>query len=174
MIDLRNKKDIDIFFMNQALEEAKKAFNQEEVPIGAVLVKDHEVIARAHNSVETFKDATMHAELLCIRKGSLYLQNWRLLNTTLYVTLEPCSMCLGALLLARVTRIVWGASDIRHGACGSWVNLLELKHPTHSLEIEKGVLEPQCALLLKDFFRLRRVKHEKSRADGEGFSSLIG
>lgn len=155
---LQHDAVVDVHFMNMALDEAHKAFAAQEVPVGAVLIKEGEVIARAHNRVEQLQDATAHAEILCIRLAGEQGENWRLLETTLYVTLEPCSMCLGALFLARVKRVVWGAKDLRHGACGSWVNLMTAKHPTHQLEVLGGVLEHEASDLMKQFFKLRRVE----------------
>ncbi|MEX1012725.1 MAG: tRNA adenosine(34) deaminase TadA [Waddliaceae bacterium] len=149
-------KTDDERFMLEALKEAWKAYQTKEVPVGAVLVKGGHVIARGYNQVEMLKDATAHAEMLCLTVGQAAEENWRLLETTLYCTIEPCSMCAGAILLTRVPRIVWGAPDIRHGAGGSWVNLFEKKHPTHSVEITQGVLEGLAAELLQDFFRKRR------------------
>ena len=168
MILLQKQVEWDHFFMKIALEEAKKAFKKQEVPVGAVLVKENTILSVTHNQVEELQDAMAHAEILCLKEGSRLLNNWRLLGTTLYVTLEPCSMCLGAILLSRVTRIVWGARDKRHGACGSWVNLLEVKHPTHSVEVEAEVMEEECSLLLKEFFKLRRIENsEKKRSCSE-------
>lgn len=146
----------DIYFMGEALKEAKKAFKEGEVPVGAVLVFEDRVIARGHNQVELLKDATAHAEMLCIGAGAQALDNWRLLNTTLYCTIEPCVMCGGALLLSRIKRLVWGAPDIRHGANGSWMDLFAYKHPTHQIEIQSGVLEEECGIILQEFFRKRR------------------
>jgi len=143
-------------FMLEALKEAWKAFRAEEVPIGAVLVKNGKVIARGSNQVEMLKDATAHAEMLCITAGESALENWRLAETTLYCTIEPCSMCAGAMLLARIPQLVWGAPDIRHGANGSWVNLFEKQHPMHTITIRSGVLAEYSATLLRDFFQLRR------------------
>jgi tRNA(adenine34) deaminase len=143
-------------FMLEALKEAWKAFNADEVPVGAVLVQKGQVIARGHNQVEMLKDATAHAEILCITAGSSALNNWRLADTTLYCTIEPCTMCAGAMLLSRVPRLVWGAPDIRHGAGGSWVDLFTKKHPTHEVAVENGVLADYAAGLLRDFFRKRR------------------
>ncbi len=148
--------EIDEHFMREALKEARKAFRAEEVPVGAVLVFDGKVIARGHNQVELLKDATAHAEMLCIGSGAQALDNWRLLNTTLYCTIEPCVMCAGALLLSRVKRLVWGAPDVRHGANGSWFDLFAMKHPTHNIEIISGVLEEECGAILQEFFRMRR------------------
>ncbi|OGN72120.1 MAG: tRNA-specific adenosine deaminase [Chlamydiae bacterium RIFCSPLOWO2_12_FULL_49_12] len=146
----------DIFFINEALIEAKKAYECKEVPVGAVLVFEEKVIARAHNLVEAKQDAAEHAELVCLKKGSVYFNNWRLLKTTLYCTLEPCAMCAGALLLHRVERLVWGAPDPRQGAHGSWVDLLGIPHPFHTLAVSSGILEQESKTLLKSFFQSRR------------------
>lgn len=143
-------------FMLEALKEAWKAFKAEEVPVGAVLVKDHKIISRGYNQVEMLKDATAHAEMLCITAGESAMENWRLLDTTLYCTIEPCCMCAGAMLLSRIKTLVWGAPDIRHGANGSWINVLEEKHPMHKIEVRKGVFQEPCGALLKDFFRQQR------------------
>jgi tRNA(adenine34) deaminase len=153
----------DEYFMELALELALEAFKKNEVPVGAVLVKEGVVIAASHNQVEANGDATSHAEVLCIKKASQALSNWRLLETTLYVTLEPCAMCLGAILLSRVKRVVYAAEDFRHGACGSWVNLLEKKHPIHNIEITKGILKERSAALLSGFFKIRREKKNEKR-----------
>lgn len=148
-------------FMLEALKEAWKAFQADEVPIGAVLVKDRHVIARGYNQVEMLQDATAHAEMLCMTAGESALQNWRLAGTTLYCTVEPCSMCAGAMLLTRVPTLVWGAPDLRHGANGSWINLFEKTHPTHAIQIRSGVLKEPCSLLLKDFFQMQRKRNQK-------------
>ncbi len=159
-------KDDDERFMLEALKQAWKAFEADEVPVGAVLVKEGKVIARGYNQVEMLKDATAHAEMLCITAGETALENWRLLDTTLYCTIEPCSMCAGAMLLSRVPTLVWGAPDIRHGANGSWVDLFAQKHPMHTTAIRKGVLQNEAAFLLKEFFaKQRRVKGERQVAD---------
>lgn len=147
-------------FMAEALKQAWKAFQAGEVPVGAVLVKEGHVIARGYNQVEMLKDATAHAEMLCITVGEAAVDNWRLAGTTLYCTIEPCSMCAGAMLLSRVPRLVWGAPDIRHGANGSWVDLFANPHPTHAMTIVKGVLQEQAAFLMKTFFQKRRETHE--------------
>lgn len=148
----------DNYFMREALKEAHKAYKAEEVPIGAVLVLNNKVIARGHNQVELLKDATAHAEMLCIGSGAVALENWRLLQTTLYCTIEPCVMCAGALFLSRVKRLVWGGPDLRHGANGSFVDLFALKHPTHQIEVTSKVLFEECTSLMQDFFRERRNK----------------
>ncbi|MBS0622007.1 MAG: nucleoside deaminase [Verrucomicrobia bacterium] len=142
--------------MTWALKEAEKAYLAGEVPVGAVLVRDGSIIARGYNQVEMLKDATAHAEMICLTSGSVACDNWRLLDTTLYCTMEPCSMCLGAMLLARIKKLVWGAPDLRHGANGSWVDLLAQKHPTHTIEVVRGVEEAACADLMRRFFQERR------------------
>lgn len=143
-------------FMKEALKEAWKAYMKKEVPVGAVLVKEGRIIARGHNQVEMLSDATAHAEMLCLTAGEGALGNWRLAETILYCTIEPCSMCAGAILLTRVPVVVWGAPDIRHGANGSWVDLFDKPHPTHQVEIRSKVFEEQCAWLMRTFFRERR------------------
>lgn len=151
----------DVEMMGEALLEAKKSFEKEEVPVGAVLVQDQKIIARAHNQMEKLKDPSAHAEVLAIRKGAQCLGDWRLLETTLYTTLEPCLMCAGALLLARVDRIVWGAPDLRHGAHGSYINVFKTPHPTHTPQIEGGLLKDESATLMREFFKIQRKKNEK-------------
>lgn len=146
----------DLFFMNEALIEAQKAFDSGEVPVGAVLVYQNEVIARASNQVETLVDATSHAEVLCIRKGSEVLGNWRLAGCTLYTTLEPCPMCAGALISSRVDRVVWGAPDVRQGAGGSLITLLGPTHPIHTVQVASGVRAEEASQLMKSFFQGRR------------------
>jgi tRNA(adenine34) deaminase len=149
-------------FMREALSEAEIAFAQGEVPIGAVLVHQNRVIARAHNLVETLSDATAHAEMLCLKRGAEILGNWRLLETTLYCTLEPCPMCAGAMIHSRVKRLVWGAPDLRCGAHGSWVNLLDTEHPIHQLQVTRDVLGQESGELMKTFFKVRRGKENGS------------
>lgn len=150
--------------MKLALEEAKAAFEKEEVPVGAVLTHGEDILARAHNSMESKGDPTAHAEMLCIRKGADVLGDWRLLDATLYTTLEPCAMCGGAMLLSRLMRVVWAAPDLRHGAHGSWVDLFEKKHPTHQLEIVGGLYQDEAAKLMRLFFKRQRTKHEEDKA----------
>lgn len=145
-------------FMLEALKEAEKAYRAEEVPVGAVIVHKGRIIARGHNQVEMLKDATAHAEMLAITAATTAIEDWRLLKTTLYCTVEPCSMCAGAMFLSRVERLVWGAPDLRHGANGSWVDLLSLKHPTHNIEVTGHLLEEPAAYLLQHFFQERRAK----------------
>ena len=162
-------------FMFEALKEAWKAFKADEVPVGAVLVKDKQVIARGYNQVEMLKDATAHAEMLCLTAGEVALDNWRLAETTLYCTIEPCSMCAGAMLLTRVPVLVWGAPDVRHGANGSWVDLFKSTHPTHATQVRTGVLADYCAQILKDFFQMQRArKGNKKRANDEASGLMLG
>jgi tRNA(adenine34) deaminase len=149
----------DEFFMREALKEAKRAFDLDEVPIGAVLVLDDRVIARGHNQVELLQDATAHAEMICLTAGASAIGNWRLLTATLYCTLEPCCMCAGAMLGSRVKKLVWAAPDIRMGANGSWINLFKEKHPMHEIEVVSGVLQAEAADLMKVFFQKQRLKN---------------
>ncbi len=142
--------------MCEALKEAWKAFQAKEVPVGAVLVFQGRIIARGYNQVEMLRDATAHAEMLCLTAAEGALESWRLKDTTLYCTLEPCCMCAGALFLTRVPHLVWGAPDVRHGANGSWIDVFEKQHPTHVLSIRSGILQEYCAALMKDFFQARR------------------
>lgn len=155
-----NQEAIDQRFLGEAYKEAKKAFEKGEVPVGAVLVHEQKIIARAHNQVEMLQDATAHAEMLCLTMGASALGNWRLLDTTLYCTIEPCSMCAGAMFLSRIKRLVWGAKDIRQGANGSWVDLFEKKHPIHQIEILKDFQGEACGSLMQEFFRKRRSSNE--------------
>lgn len=143
-------------YMEIALQLAKEAFNRGEVPIGALLVKDGEILAQDHNRREELKDATAHAEILVLRRAGQELGGWRLLGTTLYVTLEPCPMCAGALVQARVSRLIYGARDPKGGAVASLYNIASDPRLNHRLEVEEGVLGEGCALLLQDFFKERR------------------
>ena len=146
-------------FMKEALKEAKKAYNKLEVPVGAVIVKDGQIIARAHNLKETKYDTTKHAEILAIQKASKKLNSWRLIDCEMYVTLEPCSMCAGTLINSRIKKVYIGASDKKTGAVGSVFNILEDYTFNHKVEYQKGVLQDECENILKDFFKkLREVK----------------
>ena len=136
-------------FMKEALKEAKKAYDKLEVPVGAVIVKDGKIIARAHNLKETKYDTTKHAEILAIQKASKKLNSWRLIDCEMYVTLEPCSMCAGALINSRIKKVYIGASDQKTGAVGSVFNLLEDYTFNHKVEYEKGVLQDECESILK-------------------------
>jgi len=151
--------DRDLYFMRDALKEAKKAFEAEEVPVGAVLVHKDKIIARGHNQVELLQDATAHAEMLCLTSGASVLENWRLADTTLYCTLEPCCMCAGAMLSSRIKRLVWAAPDLRLGVNGSWMDLFAHKHPMHSIEITSGILADEATALMREFFQKTRKKN---------------
>ncbi|MGV8145985.1 MAG: tRNA adenosine(34) deaminase TadA [Alkaliphilus sp.] len=146
------------YFMEIALEEAKKAYNKEEVPIGAVITLGDEVIAKAHNLREISKRATAHAELLAINEACKIRGDWRLTDCNLYVTIEPCPMCAGAIILSRIEKVIIGAMDYKSGACGSVMNLLENDKLNHQAEIITGVLEYECSEIMKSFFRKLRSK----------------
>ncbi len=156
-------KSDDERFMLEALKQAWKAQQAGEVPVGAVLVHEGRVVARGYNQVELLQDATAHAEMLCLTAGAATFGQWRLADTTLYCTIEPCSMCAGAVLLSRVPIVVWGAPDVRHGANGSWVDLFIKQHPTHSVTVRRGVLEEYAATLLREFFQKRRLENKQKK-----------
>jgi len=147
---------IDSIYMSEAIKEAKKAFEAEEVPVGAVIVHDGKIIARAHNQIRLLKDPTAHAEIIAITQAAAHLGNERLLNTTMYVTIEPCAMCGGALILARVKRLVFGADDPKTGAFGSALDINK-KRLNHKISVTKGVSKDASASLLKEFFRKKRI-----------------
>ena len=147
------------YFMKEALKEAKKAYKELEIPVGCVIVKDGEIIARAHNQKEKKKDTTKHAEILAIQKASKKIDAWRLENCEMYVTLEPCSMCAGALIQSRIKKVYIGAMDEKTGSCGTVLNLLDDYKFNHHVESEIGLLEEDCRRILKDFFlELRKIK----------------
>jgi len=147
---------IDEHFMRMALEEASIAYNEGEVPVGAVLVKDGKVISKAHNQREDSKDPTGHAEIIALKHGSREEDNWRLTGFTLYVTKEPCIMCAGAMVNARLGRLVYGCKDDKGGAVGSLYNILSDKRLNHQVEVVSGILEEECSEILKRFFQHRR------------------
>lgn len=147
----------DAYFMQLALCEAKTAATAGEVPIGAVLVIDGEIIAKAHNMKEEWLDPTAHAEIIVIRKACEKLKRWRLTGATLYVTLEPCPMCAGAIIHSRIDRLVYGAKDPKAGAVDSLFNMLQNDALNHQLKIRSGVLDKECSAVLKDFFQEKRV-----------------
>ncbi len=146
----------DIYWMQRALDLAKQAEQAGEVPVGAVLVKDNEIISEGWNQPITSHDATSHAEIMAMRAAGKKLNNYRLTNTTMYVTLEPCSMCVGAMIHARVSKVVYGASEPRTGALGGAFNLLEANQHNHIFTVESGVLAEDSKILLQEFFRSRR------------------
>ena len=144
--------DYQIKFMKEALKEAQKAYDKKEIPVGAVFVKDNKIIARAHNIKEEKNDTTKHAEIIAIQKASKKLNAWRLTGCEMYVTLEPCSMCAGALIQSRISKVYIGTMDYKTGACGSVLNLLEDYQFNHNVEIEKGIMKEECENILKKFF----------------------
>lgn len=168
IIDLHS----DVYFMGQALREARRAYQATEVPIGAVIVREGRVIARAWNQVETLKDATAHAEMLALTAAQNVLGDWRLDGCTLYVTKEPCPMCAGAIVHCRPGRVVFGCPDPKAGAAGGWINLLEANPPlNHRCEVTQGVLGEECLHLIQGFFREAR---EKKRLERRGIERMEG
>ncbi len=168
-VNMKENKKTSVLLMNHekymkiAIEEAKKAEEKNEVPIGAVIVYDGEVIAKAHNVRETSQQAKAHAEFLAIEEANNKLNSWRLDECVLYVTLEPCPMCAGAIMQARIPTVVFGAYDPKAGCCGSLLNILEDSRFNHQAEIISGVLEEECGSLLTNFFRKLRDKKKASR-----------
>lgn len=148
--------ELDEHYMRLALDEARAALRSAEVPVGAVLVQGTRVLARGHNGPIAQRDPTAHAEILAVRAGARVLDNYRLPGTVLYVTIEPCAMCMGALVHARVERLVYGASDPRAGAAGSVFDLARDSRLNHRLEVTGGVLEAECRAILQEFFQGRR------------------
>ncbi|HUA11606.1 MAG TPA: tRNA adenosine(34) deaminase TadA [Solirubrobacteraceae bacterium] len=146
----------DDYFMRLALREARHALEHDDVPIGAVLVRRGEVLAAAHNEREFRGDPTAHAEIVAIRQGAAEVAGWRLEETALYVTLEPCAMCAGAIVLARVPRVVYGAADPKAGACGSVLDVLGEQRLNHRPQVAGGLLADECGALLTEFFAARR------------------
>ena len=144
-------------FMKEALKEAKKAEEKLEIPVGCVIVKDGKIIARAHNLKESKKDATAHAEILAIQKASKKLGAWRLLDCEMYITLEPCPMCTGAIIQSRIKKIYIGTSDEKTGACGTVLNLLKDYEFNHKVEVETGIEKGECEAILKKFFKKLRI-----------------
>ena len=142
-------------FMEEALKEAKKAYKKEEIPVGVVIVKNGEIIARAHNLREIRKLATAHAEILAIEKANKKLDSWRLVDCDMYVTLEPCTMCMGAIISARIKNLYIGAQDPKTGACGSFIDLNQYKY-NHKTNVYTGILKEKCEYILKDFFKTLR------------------
>lgn len=157
-IDLVEKE----FFMKEALIEAQKAAAKDEVPIGAVVVHQGKIIGRGHNLRELEQDATLHAEIKAIRQANQYLGSWRLEECELFVTLEPCPMCSGAMILARLKKVTFGAFDPKAGTAGTFMNLLQDERFNHQVEVEQGILEEECQEILRDFFKkLRRRNKER-------------
>ena len=158
IIDLHS----DDYFMREALRQAARALEADEVPVGAVIVRAGRIIARAFNQVEALKDATAHAEMLALTQAQAIAGDWRLTDCTLYATKEPCPMCAGAIVHTRVARLVFGAADPKGGAAGSALNLLQFPTLNHRCEITGGVREVECRVLLKDFFAAQRLAGKKT------------
>ena len=155
-------RELDSFYMQEALKEAALAEALAEVPIGAVIVHDGQIVGRGHNLRETSNDPTTHAEMIAIRQAAEKLDSWRLLDCTLYVTLEPCVMCMGAIILARIPHLVYGCRDPRVGAVGSIYNFAEDERFNHKVEVREGVLQEECSGQLSAFFKQLR-KRNKAR-----------
>ena len=147
--------------MSQALKEAKKAFDADEVAVGAIVVYKHKIIARAHNQTRLLKDPTAHAEMIALTQAANFLKSERLLNCNLYVTIEPCPMCAGALLWARIKRLVFGASDPKAGACGSVMDILGEERFNHRVSVKSGILAQECGSLISEFFKKQRAIGKK-------------
>lgn len=170
-----NVLEKDLEFMKVAIEEAKKAANLGEVPIGAVIVYQNKIIARAHNLRETSQNAVTHAELMAIQQACEAIGSWRLEETTLYVTLEPCPMCAGAILQSRIPRVVYGARDMKAGCVDSLYRLLNDARFNHECDVTEGVLAEECGQMLTDFFRnLRERKKEEKRLKKEMDQGKLG
>jgi tRNA(adenine34) deaminase len=149
---------IDEIYMSEALKEARKASQEDEVPVGCVIVYKGKIIARAYNQIERLKDPTAHAEMLALTSATHYLDNKWLLGASIYVTIEPCTMCAGALVLSRIKNLIYGANDPKTGACGSVINIINNKKLNHRIKVKRGLLEGDCSSLLTEFFRKKRTK----------------
>lgn len=154
-------------YMKEALKEAKKAYEKLEIPVGAIIVKNGKIIARAYNIKEEKRDTTKHAEIIAIQKASKKLDSWRLTDCEMYVTLEPCSMCAGALIQSRIKKVYIGAMDDKTGACGSVLNLLEDYKFNHVVEVERYICEEDCKRILKDFFKELRKNKKRGLINNE-------
>ncbi|MDE1921406.1 MAG: tRNA adenosine(34) deaminase TadA [Candidatus Omnitrophica bacterium] len=148
--------DADEMFMKYAIQQARMAAEEDEVPVGAVIVHERKIIAKGHNQIETLKDPTAHAEMIVITQAANYLHLKWLQDCTLYVTIEPCSMCAGALVLSRISRVCFGARDPKTGACGSVVNIANHKGLNHRVDVKGGILTEECSGVLSEFFQKKR------------------
>lgn len=169
---MKTQYDIDVYYMGLALEEAKLAYQEGEVPIGAILVHNDTIIARAHNQREKDHDATKHAELMVIQKACQILKRWRLSGTTLYVTIEPCPMCAGAIINSRVDRVVYGSYDSKAGAVESLFHVLSHASLNHAPEVISGIRAEECRAIIKDFFRMRREENKRKKAGIDESASM--
>ncbi|PKL50897.1 MAG: tRNA adenosine(34) deaminase TadA [Planctomycetes bacterium HGW-Planctomycetes-1] len=150
----------DQHFMRAAIDQANIALENDDVPVGAVIVCENKIIAKGYNQRQQLNDPTAHAEIIALTAAAEHIGHWRLLNCTIYVTLEPCPMCAGALVLARINRLVFGCDDPKTGACGSLYNIVQDNRLNHRLEITKGVLADDCSKLLQDFFSVKRQRKD--------------
>ena len=153
-------------WMRHAVAEAQLALKKDEVPVGAVVVYEDKIIGRGHNQVETLKDPTAHAEIIAIGAAATYLNSWRLSGASLYVTIEPCAMCAGALVLSRIERLVFGAKDPKAGACGSLYNIVQDIRLNHQVQIIPYILEQECSQILQAFFERVRQKSLERKKEG--------
>lgn len=149
--------------MTQALQEARKSLEKDEIPIGCVIVKDGQIIGRGHNAREELNQAIMHAEVMAIQEANNVEGNWRLLDSTLFVTIEPCVMCSGAIGLARIPQVIYGATNKKFGAAGSLYDILTDERLNHRVKVETGILEEACAKIMQDFFRQRRESQKAAK-----------
>jgi tRNA(adenine34) deaminase len=164
----RFTKDV-LRFMRAALGEARRAAREDEVPVGAVVVREGRVVARAHNRPLHLIDPTAHAEILALRRAARKLGNYRLPGCTLYVTIEPCAMCVGAIVQARIERLVYGARDPKAGACGAALRVLNHRKLNHKVDVVSGVMASDCASVMQDFFRGRRAASRKKAVESRRF-----
>lgn len=165
---MEEKRKLDEKYMKEAIRQAKKAEKLMEVPIGCVIVCDGKIVARGYNRRNTDKNTISHAETNAIRKASKKLGDWRLEGCTLYVTLEPCQMCAGAIVQARIDRVVIGSMNPKAGCAGSILNLLEMDAFNHQVEVERGILEQECSEMLSGFFRTLRIRKKKEKEESGG------
>lgn len=158
---IKESMKIDEIYMSEALKEARKAFDLDEVAVGAIVIYKRKIIARAHNQTRLLHDPTAHAEMIALTQAANSLKSERLLNCTLYVTIEPCPMCAGAMVWARIKRLVFGAADPKAGACGSVIDILGEKRLNHRVSVTRGTLAEDCASLIGEFFRKQRAQGKK-------------
>lgn len=151
------------YFMRQALLEAEKSLAKAEIPIGCVIVKDKEIIGRGHNAREELNQAIMHAEIMAINEANATVGNWRLLDSTLFVTIEPCVMCSGAIGLARIPQVIFGAANQKFGGAGSLYQILTDERLNHRVDLETGILEAECAQIMQEFFRQGRLQKKEAK-----------
>lgn len=150
------ERAVDKYYMQEAIKEAEKAFEEDEVPVGAIIVRNKKIIARAHNQVERLNDPTAHAEIIAITQGAAALGSKWLNEASIYVTIEPCSMCAGALVLSRIKNLCFGAFDPKTGACGSVSNIVDNGKLNHRIRVKSGIFQEECSYLLKEFFKKKR------------------